>query len=105
MFKVQNFLYILMWIINGFSFISAKRIEDIIIESHKKNIYKDKVSIILQIVQFIMVFCSIIFIVVTIFLSSEITNFIISFYLIFSFIDLIITGILETIFEGESRKS
>ena len=40
MFKVQNFLYILMWIINGFSFISAKRIEDIIIESHKKNIYK-----------------------------------------------------------------
>ena len=36
MFKVQNLLYLLIWIFNIFTFILAKRIDDIYINDKKK---------------------------------------------------------------------
>lgn len=101
MFKFQNFLYLLIWIFNIFTFILAKRIDDIYEERYDKKIfkYKDELSSVLQIIPFILIICSIIFSVITIFLSHEITNFILSVYFIVTFIDLILTGIINSIFE------
>lgn len=105
MFKVQNLLYLLMWIINIFSFILAKGIDEIYAECYDKKIfkYKDLFSFVLQTVPFIMIISSIIISVITIFLSDEITNYILSLYFIVTFIDLILTGVLETIFEKQSN--
>ena len=100
MFKVQNLLYLLIWIFNIFTFILAKRIDDIYIND-KKNYYKykDMMSFILKIIPLFMMFCSIVLAIVTIFLTNEVTNTIISAYYMITIIDLIFTGIINTIYE------
>ena len=100
MFKVQNLLYLLIWTFNIFTFILAKRIDDVYLDN-KKNYYKykDKLSIVLKIIPLFMIFCSIVLSILTIFLTNEITNFIVSFYFIISIVDLILTGIISTIYE------
>ena len=100
MFKVQNLLYLLIWIFNIFTFILAKRIDDIYIND-KKNYYKhkDMMSFILKIIPLFMMFCSIVLAIVTIFLTNEVTNTIISVYFMITIIDLIFTGIINTIYE------
>ena len=100
MFKVQNFLYLLIWIFNIFTFILAKRIDDIYIND-KKNYYKykDMISFVLKTIPLFMMFCSIVLAIVTIFLTNEVTNTIISTYFIITIIDLIFTGIINTIYE------
>lgn len=101
MFKVQNLLYLLIWIFNIFTFILAKRIDDIYI-NEKKNYYKykDMISFVLKIIPLFMMFCSIVLAIVTIFLTNEVTNTIISTYFMITIIDLIFTGIINTIYEG-----
>ena len=100
MFKVQNLLYLLIWIFNIFTFILAKRIDDIYIND-KKNYYKykDMISFVLKISPLFMMFCSIVLAIVTIFLTNEVTNTIISTYFMITIIDLIFTGIINTIYE------
>ena len=100
MFKVQNLLYLLIWIFNIFTFILAKRIDDIYI-NEKKNYYKykDMISFVLKIIPLFMMFCSIVLAIVTIFLTNEVTNTIISTYFMITIIDLIFTGIINTIYE------
>ena len=100
MFKVQNLLYLLIWIFNIFTFILAKRIDDIYI-NEKKNYYKykDMISFVLKIIPLFMMFCSIVLVIVTIFLTNEVTNTIISIYFMITIIDLIFTGIINTIYE------
>ncbi len=100
MFKVQNLLYLLIWIFNIFTFILAKRIDDIYIND-KKNYYKykDMISFVLKIIPLFMMFCSIVLAIVTIFLTNEVTNTIISTYFMITIIDLIFTGIINTIYE------
>ena len=100
MFKVQNVLYLLIWIFNIFTFILAKRIDDIYIND-KKNYYKykDMISFVLKTIPLFMMFCSIVLAIVTIFLTNEVTNTIISTYFIITIIDLIFTGIINTIYE------
>ena len=100
MFKVQNLLYLLIWIFNIFTFILAKRIDDIYIND-KKNYYKykDMISCVLKIIPLFMMFCSIVLAIVTIFLTNEVTNTIISTYFMITIIDLIFTGIINTIYE------
>lgn len=100
MFKVQNLLYLLIWIFNIFTFMLAKRIDDIYIND-KKNYYKykDMISFVLKIIPLFMMFCSIVLAIVTIFLTNEVTNTIISTYFMITIIDLIFTGIINTIYE------
>ena len=100
MFKVQNLLYLLIWIFNIFTFILAKRIDDIYIND-KKNYYKhkDMMSFILKIIPLFMMLCSIVLAIVTIFLTNKVTNTIISAYFMITIIDLIFTGIINTIYE------
>ncbi len=100
MFKVQNLLYLLIWIFNIFTFILAKRIDDIYIND-KKNYYKykDMISFVLKIIPLFMMFCSIVLAIVTIFLTNEVTNTIISTYFMITIIDFIFTGIINTIYE------
>ena len=100
MFKVQNLLYLLIWIFNIFTFILAKRIDDIYIQDKKNyNKYKDMVAFVLKIIPLFMMFCSIVLAIVTICLTNEVTNTIISTYFIITIIDLIFTGIINTIYE------
>ena len=110
MFKVQNLLYLLIWIFNIFTFILAKRIDDIYIDdiyiddiyiNDKKNYYKhkDMISFILKIIPLFMMLCSIVLAIVTIFLTNKVTNTIISAYYLITIIDLIFTGIINTIYE------
>ena len=100
MFKVQNLLYLLIWIFNIFTFMLAKIIDDIYIND-KKNYYKykDMISFVLKIIPLFMMFCSIVLAIVTIFLTNEVTNTIISTYFMITIIDLIFTGIINTIYE------
>ena len=100
MFKVQNLLYLLIWIFNIFTFILAKRIDDIYIID-KKNYYKhkDMMSFVLKIIPLFMMLCSIVLAIVTIFLTNKVTNTIISAYFMITIIDLIFTGIINTIYE------
>ena len=100
MFKVQNLLYLLIWIFNIFTFMLAKRIDDIYIND-KKNYYKykDMISFVLKIIPLFMMFCSIVLAIVTIFLTNEVTNTIISTYFMITIIELIFTGIINTIYE------
>lgn len=100
MFKVQNLLYLLIWIFNIFTFILAKRIDDIYIND-KKNYYKhkDMMSFVLKIIPLFMMLCSIVLAIVTIFLTNKVTNTIISAYFMITIIDLIFTGIINTIYE------
>lgn len=100
MFKVQNLLYLLIWIFNIFTFILAKRIDDIYIQDKKNyNKYKDMVAFVLKIIPLFMMFCSIVLAIVTICLTNEVTNTIISTYFIITIIDLIFTGIINSIYE------
>ena len=100
MFKVQNLLYLLIWIFNIFTFILAKRIDDIYIQDKKNyNKYKDMVAFVLKIIPLFMMFCSIVLAIVTICLTNEVTNTIISAYFMITIIDLIFTGIINTIYE------
>ena len=98
MFKVQNLLYLLIWIYNIVTFLLAKRIDDIYINDEKYK-YKDMMSFILKIIPLFMMFCSIVLAIVTIFLTNEVTNTIISAYFMITIIDLIFTGIIDTIYE------
>ena len=100
MFKVQNLLYLLIWIFNIFTFILAKRIDDIYIQDKKNyNKYKDMVAFVLKFIPLFMMFCSIVLAIVTICLTNEVTNTIISAYFMITIIDLIFTGIINTIYE------
>lgn len=100
MFKTQNLLYLLIWTFNIFTFILAKRIDNVYLDN--KGIfwkYKDLFSWILKIIPLLMMFSSIVLTVISTFLTNEITNSIISTYFIITFVDLIFTGIISTIYE------
>ena len=57
------------------------------------------ISFVLKIIPLFMMFCSIVLAIVTIFLTNEVTNTIISTYFMITIIDLIFTGIINTIYE------
>lgn len=100
MFKLQNLVYLGIWIFNIFTYVLAKRMDDLYSDNVNVSYkYKDMIAGILKIIPILMMVCSIVLSIITMHLSDETTNKIMGIYTIVSFADLMITGIIGSIYE------
>lgn len=107
-FHLINLLYIGIWLFNGYAFILAKAIDDFMFEDTDKTSFRrflsnhqNTISGLLKITTLGLIFISIFLIVISLFFSLEVSRLLIAIYFIVSFIDLLITAVIMTMYKGK----
>ena len=94
-FKWINVAYFAIWIFNLLTIYIAKRLDDY-------NVCK-KISNVLKYHPLIMMIISVIIMIVTCFFSVDITRTILKIYFLVTFVDLLITSLIVSLYERNTK--
>ena len=94
-FKWINIAYFAIWYFNLLTFYAAKRLDDYVISQRTRSILKYH--------PFVLILLSIVIMIITCFLSTDVTRTIMGVYFLLSFIDLLITGLIVSLIERSEK--
>jgi hypothetical protein len=105
-FKFINLIYIAIWFFNIYSYVIAKRIDDLVYDDTQKTAIKrflyanqNLISILLKLKPLLLIIISIIMSIITISSTLETTRLFISIYFLLTFTDLILNAFILSIYE------